>query len=202
MLIEAVLFSLNCLNILWDKERGEVCSGWQPEQPLRNPIIHYCTPSFPCIILIMPHSSRLLGPPGIRAKQQKHQEGDTEGTATTARHTLHNKSKAISCIPTLAILTKGSGTPEMHGNLRNEEDREHFPLDAIKPTNQGWNFTCKLSALINHGWTAWEIHKRKRRVCRKQGIHNLLITCHLLLLQRQLKKVCKKSKECTSRTMG
>lgn len=85
----------------------------------------------------MPHSSHLLGPPGIRAKQQKHQEGDTEGTATRARHTLHNKSKAISCIPTLAILTKGSGTPEMHGNLRNEEDREHFPLDAIKPTNQG-----------------------------------------------------------------
>lgn len=85
----------------------------------------------------MPHSSHLLGPQDIRAKQKKHQEGGTEGAATTARHTLHNKSKAIRCIPTLAIPAKGSGTPEMHGNLRNEEDREHFPLDAIKPTKQG-----------------------------------------------------------------
>lgn len=85
----------------------------------------------------MPQSSHLLGPQGIRAKQKKYQEGGTEGAETTARHTLHNKSKAVSCIPTLAIPTKGSGTPEMHGDLRNEGDREHFPLDAIKPTNQG-----------------------------------------------------------------
>lgn len=58
------------------------------------------------IILIMPHSSHLLRPQGIRAKQEKHQEGGTEEAATTARHTLHNKSKAVSCIPTLAIPTK------------------------------------------------------------------------------------------------
>lgn len=133
LLIEAVLLCINCLKTLWDKERGRM---W-PEQPLRNPIFHYCAQSFPYIILTMPTQHPLTGPQGIRAKQYGQQkkptspskhlmksltqwaqvfrthtwhEGNTEGAITTARHTLHNKSKASSCGTRLAIPTKGSGT--------------------------------------------------------------------------------------------
>jgi len=69
----------------------------------------------------------------------RHQDRNTEGATTTARHTLHNKSKAISCVTRLAIPTRSSDTPEMHWSLRKVDgkDRECFPLQDIKPKSQG-----------------------------------------------------------------
>lgn len=143
-----------------------------------------------------PHSSHLLGPQGIRTKQYGrkkkptspshlmksltqggrifrkhtwHHEGNTEGAATTARHPQHSKSKAISCHPSQR---------QCHSAMRWSlwkvagKDREHFSLQARNHTCHGWNFICKLSDLINHRWTAQEIHERegKGRACRLSTI--------------------------------
>lgn len=111
-----------------------MCSGWQPKQPLR-PNYSLLHTKFP--LHHSDHATQQLFTRATRHKSKaKEASGGTEGAAT-GRHILHNKSKAISCIPALAIPTRGSGILEMHGNLRNEEEREHFPSDAIKPTNQG-----------------------------------------------------------------